>query len=305
MRDRRKKRLRGKQFAGLRGSDIIVRIIGARRAKQVGVVMAFSIDHAAQRHVPFALRHDLRKRRRPLRVRIGGERLQLFDGLLIAELFRLRERLRVADLFVANPVHHLPHADIGVEKIGAMRRHSQSQHAAPGMAHQKYLLLIISSLQICDHLFRIGLHAIDRHRRIEFAPGSRERLSRAALIPLHDREIVLPWPLPRPALGHHGRPGATVNEQQDRIVRVSATHADPLFDAADLNGLQFLDSTGGDGLRGRYRRTRGWHIGFRCRCRRSRHRHRYQEQARDGELGKGTHQSLHFASRETAVVYIL
>jgi len=62
-------------------------------------------------------------------------------------------------------------------------------------------------------------------------------------------EEILPSSLKDPTLRHHWRAGAAVQEQQDRIIRIVAAHADPLLDAADVQGLQLVDTAGSNRLR--------------------------------------------------------
>ena len=69
-------------------------------------------------------------------------------------------------------------------------------------------------------------------------------LAGAALVPLHDGEIVFPCRLVEPADGHLRRRRAAVDEQQDRVAAVAAAHGDPLRDPADLDAARLLDAGG-------------------------------------------------------------
>src|SRR6185437_9479018 len=75
-------------------------------------------------------------------------------------------------------------------------------------------------------------------------------LSGAALIPLDDREEILPRALERPALRHHRGAGAAVDEEEDWIRRIVAADVDPLLDPADVDRLELVDTARSDGLDG-------------------------------------------------------
>ena len=146
-------------------------------------------------------------------------------------------------------VDDLAHADIGIQPIGMFMREGQADKRAPGMADHEDLLLAIGLAQILHDIGGVFVHARD-------GEGGRNRLriigvvglARTALVPLHDREVVLPAVLERPACRHLGRCRSAVKEEQDRIARVAPANGDPLFGAADGNLHLLVDAVRADDL---------------------------------------------------------
>jgi hypothetical protein len=66
-------------------------------------------------------------------------------------------------------------------------------------------------------------------------------LARAALVVVHDGEVLLERALELPHRWNQRRGGAAVHEQEDRVRRVLAAHAEPLVDATDLRLVRLLD----------------------------------------------------------------
>ena len=86
--------------------------------------------------------------------------------------------------------------------------------------------------------------AIDGDRLRRRAAVLAERPGGAALIPLHDGEVLQPQPESRvpPRVGGVAR--TAVQKQQHRVVAILAANRDPLLDAAHLDVLRLVDPVG-------------------------------------------------------------
>ena len=94
--------------------------------------------------------------------------------------------------------------------------------------------------EIFGKLDSVARHAIQRDVR-RVLPVTTEGATRAALIPLHDREVRLV----RRELRRERREryaGAAVNMQQDRVLSIVAADRDPLLEPADGDEARFLDA---------------------------------------------------------------
>ena len=95
-------------------------------------------------------------------------------------------------------------------------------------------------LEILGKLDSVAREAIQRDVR-RVLPVTTEGTTRAALIPLHDREVRLV----RRKLRRERReryPGAAVNVQQDGVLSVVAANRDPLLEPADGDEACLFDA---------------------------------------------------------------
>ena len=108
----------------------------------------------------------------------------------------------------------LPHTDIRPHPLRPSHDQAHADITAERVPHHDDLLTGELLPQLRDDRLGVGHHPLDRNgRRQRCGIGGRVILADAALLPLHDREVVLPRPLIRPRGTHHRRPRATVNEQ--------------------------------------------------------------------------------------------
>ena len=107
------------------------------------------------------------------------------------------------------------------------------------MREQDDLVLVEMRAEILAYLDAVAHHAIDGHRRFVLTVAA-IGTARAALIPLHDGEILLPWPVDLRER-HHGIAGAAMDEQDHRIGAVIAADGDVLVDTPDPNERPLVD----------------------------------------------------------------
>ncbi len=185
-------------------------------------------DQAAVPDVPVALDHRSLDREDAV-ARIGPERLQRGDrsGVMVGP--RPRQRPVEADPLVIASVDQLAHADIGAEQVRALDRHRQADRGPVAQAQYIYLPLTVAPTQQLDQFDRIVAVALRRQgRRNPCRIFQQVRAAGGPLIPLHDGEEILPRALEAPGDRHLGRRRTAVDEQQDRIGAVHASHVDDL-----------------------------------------------------------------------------
>jgi hypothetical protein len=112
----------------------------------------------------------------------------------------------------------LPHADVGMQPFRTLLRDLHPDEAARGVAEYEDLVLAELFAQPGDHLFGIGDHALLRHRRRDrLGIIGDVSLARPALVPMHDREVLLPPASEIPAGRHHRKARSAVDKKKDRI----------------------------------------------------------------------------------------
>ena len=94
------------------------------------------------------------------------------------------------------------------------------------MAGQEDLLLCEPALKELDQLFRVGDETVDGHVFAAKTPGI--GASRTSLVPVDDGEVLLEQSLRFPRERDVRRPGPSVQEEHQRVARVSGPERDPL-----------------------------------------------------------------------------
>src|ERR1700730_19384217 len=100
------------------------------------------------------------------------------------------------------------------------------------MPNQDNLVLVQMASQILRELDAILCHPFQCHGWRGRVAGLAIGPAGAALVPLHDGEGFLPG-LPARRHRQGGAAGATVDEQENRVVSILASDLNPLLDAAD------------------------------------------------------------------------
>ena len=187
----------------------------------------------------------------PLPFAYGGEPnlFELSDGALLAEALRLLQKVLVGDGVVSEFVRDLPSTDKGIEELRPCLHHEDSEDRAPRVTDEHDLLLLQGLAQLLCQFYAILSHAIDRYGRRQRRTVLPQRSASAALIPLHDGEVLQPRAKYRVPPRIRRIAGASVQKQQDWILSVFAADRDPLLDAADLEVSGFIDAVWtGDGV---------------------------------------------------------
>ncbi len=172
--------------------------------------------------------------------RVGADALQ---GAGSASLPLRGERLDRPSMREMRAVaaHVLIRAHVGVKEPGAAPQHVEGDRAADRAPdeHER------RSAQARGHQLRQGDavvgEALERQPTGALRALLAERLSRAGLVPLHEREV----PLPAAQEGAEDRvrgPRAAVDEEQDRVSGVLAADADPLLEAAEVHEARLRDA---------------------------------------------------------------
>jgi len=104
-----------------------------------------------------------------------------------------------------------------------------------------------SACHLCaiDPFRRVLLQLANGHRaplKLAVVPGV--GLPRSTLVPLHDREVLLPRSLDRARQRNERSAGAAMYEEQQGVLRVLAAHVNPLIQSADAHRLQAVDAVG-------------------------------------------------------------
>jgi len=124
-------------------------------------------------------------------------------------------------------------------------RELQAQKAAPAVAEDEYLVLAELPADPGGHFLGVGDHALaGEGRRDRGRIGKEMGLAGGALVPLDDREILLPAAGEPPAHRDRDVPWSAVDQQQHRVPAVGAANRDPLIDPADPHFLQPLHPIG-------------------------------------------------------------
>src|SRR4030095_7867120 len=141
-------------------------------------------------------------------------------------------------------VDQLAHADIRVQPSGVTFRQLETKEAAPAMAEDEDLVLAELAADPAGHFLRIGDHSLACQRRRDCRRIAEEmRLSRGALVPLHDREEFFPAAGKPPTHRHRDVPRPAVDVEQHRIPSIGAPDRDPLIDATDGYSLYPFHTT--------------------------------------------------------------
>src|SRR5688572_18996332 len=124
---------------------------------------------------------------------------RVFEERSIARRGRLRE------------IRHLAGADKRAIQLRLAMNRLQSNRASPGVPDQDELVMMETPQQVLAQLDRV------RHDLLhsQFCSGDLDRLSRSALVPLHDQEILLKESI-EPHGGHFGLARSAVKFQHHR-----------------------------------------------------------------------------------------
>src|SRR6266568_1528920 len=111
------------------------------------------------------------------------------------------------------------------------------------MPNQDNPVLVQMYPQILRELDTILCHPLQRHGWCGRVSGRTIGPAGAALVPLHDGEVFLPG-LPARRDRQGGAAGATVDEQENRVVSILAADLNPLLDATDDDKPSLLHPVG-------------------------------------------------------------
>jgi hypothetical protein len=179
--------------------------------------------------------------------RVGRDALHLLHGCGVAARLRLLQTVIEADPLVVARADDLTDPDVRVEQIRSLHRRAEADHGAPAVRHQDHFALAVTLADVLGELDRV----IDVTRDVQ-AGRDRVRvilyvsLARAALIVVHDREVLFQRTLELPQRRNQRRGRPAMHEQDDRVRLVLAAHVDPLVDAADLRLVRLLDAVRGN-----------------------------------------------------------
>ena len=112
---------------------------------------------------------------------------------------RLLQPVVEADPLVVPRVDDLADADVGVEQVGTLQRRLHPDRGAPAVRHQDHLALAVALADVLGDLDRIvdvarNVHGLADRVGVIFDV----RLAGAALVLVHDREVLLDRPLELP-----------------------------------------------------------------------------------------------------------
>src|SRR5512135_1894893 len=143
----------------------------------------------------------------------------------------------------------LPGTDIGREHFWTRPHHMNPQRRAPRIAEYDDLRLAEMRAEIFGDFDTVARHLRDGHRALAVLAVLLERLAGAALIPLHDREILFPGP--EYGAQRNQRVARTAGQhEKHRIATIVAANGDVLLDAVDADeGALVYAVRRGDGER--------------------------------------------------------
>src|SRR6185369_17228024 len=119
----------------------------------------------------------------------------------------------------------------------------QPDIAAPRMPEHEDLVLRLVAPEPAGQLFGIEHELLGRHRRRDQLRIVQQiGLAAAALIPVHDGEVLLQRTRVPPRQRQLEKTGAAMQDQQHRVTAIAAADGYELFDATNANRLVPLDA---------------------------------------------------------------
>jgi hypothetical protein len=179
-----------------------------------------------------------------VRVRRRAHLSKLSNRALVPERGGLRQKPLVGHGVVAGCVGHLTGPYERGEEIRPCFHHEHAEDRAPGVTDEDDLVLPQELAQRLCELDSVLGHAIDRDRLRHRSRILPQRPCGTALVPLNDREVLVPRPEHRVGPGIRGVARPTVKKKDDRVLAVLAPDRDPLLDAADLDVPGVVDAAG-------------------------------------------------------------
>ena len=161
---------------------------------------------------------------------------QRLDRPAVPVLSRLPESPPVGSRLALGHVGHLADPDIAVIELGVPRYGQGGDHAPPRVPGQDQPFLAELRQEVQGQLPGVGDELVDVHP--VGVPDGAVGFSGAALVPVHDREVLLEMARVPPVRRQLGRPGAAVQEQDDRVGDVLRPLQNPLIAVPDADPFQ-------------------------------------------------------------------